>query len=158
MKVVAFLQCQWFRDPERVRGIIERRTAQELAGNGDGMTAAQVREEYISYFLFAGCLTGKRLRAALGEEWKDRIVWEEVSREIGGKSSSCFPAYLEHIHDVIARHQPRTVIAFGKVASDALRSIEFNGILLHAPHPTARFPDVMDRLREVRFKLDHEAE
>lgn len=149
-KIVAFLQNQWFNNPERVRQI--------LANPRYGKNAHEWREYHVAAFLFMGCLTGKRLRAALGEEWTGRIVWEEVSREIGGKSSSVFPADLEHMRDVISRHQPTTVIAFGKVASDAMRTIEFNGILLHAPHPAARFPEVMDRLRELRFKLDNEAE
>jgi hypothetical protein len=55
VKVLAFLQNQWFHDPDHVRGILERHP--------------QARRRIIHYSLFAGCATGRMLKTALGEEW-----------------------------------------------------------------------------------------
>ena len=71
---LAFLQNMWVRDPERVK--------RDIARYGE-----ECRLTYIEYCLFAGCLTGRRLRQAFGEDLLDRIVWEESTREIAGNAS-----------------------------------------------------------------------
>lgn len=55
MKVVAFLQCQWFRDPERAKKTLARYEAHGSHG----------REAFLRDMLFLGCLTGKRNVSAL---------------------------------------------------------------------------------------------
>lgn len=153
MKIVAFLQNQWFNDPDGARRLFEKPR--------DGMAPEALRERLIASFLFMGCLTGRRLRTAFGEGWTEQIIWEEVSREIGGKSSSAFPADLHHICDVLDRHRPTHVLAFGRIASDALKQ-HFSGFvfqnysfdLITGPHPAARHATVMSELRSMREQLD----
>ena len=149
MKVLAILQNQWFRDPEKIRAILKRHP--------------EARRRMIHYSLFAGCRTGRVLKAALGEEWCRKIVWEEASPEIGGEASSCFRADTRHILDVIVDVQPTVILAFGKIASDAVNSlcpIHRRGPpatiinVIFATHPTARGVDTLRLLRDVRALLD----
>lgn len=152
MKVVAFLQNQWFRDPERIKKIIADTVDRE--SEHGGRDEAGVREFYIASFLFMGCLTGKRLRSVFGEDLCNEIVWEEVSREIGGHASSVFPADLNHMRDVIGRHKPDVILAFGKLAENAIRNIRPNvNRIISGPHPTARGSDVLLRLHGMRNSL-----
>lgn len=129
IKILAFLQNQWFKDPEGVKAMMEEHPDR--------------RERYIKAFLFMGCLTGKRLRSALGEELCDSIVWEEISPEIGGHSASKFPPDLPHIRKVIEKHSPDIVLAFGALAKDGVRFVCCDTDVKHpcvmfAPHPAAR--------------------
>src|SRR6266568_1090430 len=107
MKIVAFMQNQWFRNPHKAREIFDKHSNK--------------REELIARFLFAGRgLSGRRLQAAFGDLC-DQIVWEESSTNFGGESSSLFPADMAHIKRVLEKHKPDIVLAFGKVASNALQ-------------------------------------
>lgn len=149
MKVLAFLQNQWFKDPDHVREILKRTPA--------------ARQRIITYSLFAGCKTGRVLKAALGEEWCRKIVWEEASPEIGGQASAAFPADRQHILDVIVREQPTVILAFGKIAADAVNSLcPIHRLtppatiinIITAPHPAARNLDTLELLRNVRAMLE----
>lgn len=141
MKVLAILQNQWFRDPDHVREILER--------------TPQARRRLIHYALFAGCRTGRILKAGLGEEWCRKIVWEEASPEIGGEASSVFPADPAHILKVIEEVKPTVILALGKIASDALTSLApKNTTLITGPHPTARGIDTITWLYGIRTGLD----
>lgn len=148
MKVLAFLQNQWFRNPAKIKQIIQ------------DAEFPDAREFYIKTFLFWGCLTGRRIKAALGEAWIEQITFEECSREMGNSASSRFPADLQHIQQVIDKHKPTVVIAFGQLAKDALMQLyERNSfVLLLAPHPAARQSDVSQQLRELKRLLDIESE
>lgn len=85
-----------------------------------------------------GCVTGQRLEKALGDLC-DTIIWDECSREIGGKSSAAFPADLEHMRGAITEHVPDVILAFGKIAGDALKTIAPTQRVIYGPHPAARF-------------------
>jgi len=135
--VVAFLQNQWLSDPERAAEMIERTPA--------------VRPRLIKYALFQS-FTGRRLVEAFGEgcrEW----VWDNASPRIAGRPSGCFPADPEHIRAVLERHDPDVVLAFGRVASEALRGL-CDCELVAGPHPAARAADVPDRLRGMARRLE----
>ena len=134
MKVVAFLQNQWVRDPERLRAMIER--------DGEAF-----RRKFLKYALFAGCLTGRRIKAAFGELC-DQIVWEEVTRQIGAYAGSAFEPDLEHCRAVLRFEAPNIVITFGRVAADALHQIKDCGefYLLELPHPADRRGNTIARL------------
>lgn len=156
MKIVGILQNQWFKNPAKIKQIIAEKIAEGFA---------DAREFYIATFLFWGCLTGRRLRSTLGEAYCNEIVWEECSKEIGGCASSRFPADMEHIQQVIAKHKPTHVIAFGQLAKDALMQLYYGNtdesgdyVLLLAPHPAARQSDVIQQLRNLRKLLDDERE
>lgn len=149
MKIVAFLQNQWFNNPERVRQIFLRQP--------------EAREFYIAAFLFMGCLTGRRLQKVFGEQLCEQIIWEEQSPQIGGKASSKFPADACHIRRVIAKHKPDIILAFGQSAKDALLEIRREGSchesiatwkLIIGPHPAARMKDLPARLEAMRRDVD----
>lgn len=124
MKILAFLQNQWFKNPERVKAIMDRNPER--------------RNQLIGTYLFMGCLTGQRLTVALGESLCDEIIWEECSKEVGGKSSASFPADFAHICEAINTHNPDVILAFGKTAGDALRKVSPNQLVIYGPHPAAR--------------------
>lgn len=137
MRVVAFLQNQWMSDPERVEAMIERTPA--------------LRPRLIKYALFQSH-TGRRLVEAFGEgcrEW----VWDNASPRIGDRPSACFPADPGHIGRVLEEHEPDVVLAFGRVASEALAG-RCRCELLTGPHPAARAPDTMRRLRAMAGRLE----
>ena len=90
MKIVAILQNQWFKNPESAKRIYERHAA-------DRVHCAKFR----AAALFMGCLTGRRIRQAFGEDMRHVIAYEEASPEIGGTASSAFPADPEHIRRAI---------------------------------------------------------
>lgn len=147
MTIVAIMQNMWFKDPARMLRMLE------TTFKGD-------REKFIKTFLFWSCRTGKNLRAAFGEALCDSIIWEEASTEIGGQASSSFPPDPQHIARVLDKHKPDVVIPFGKTAHAGLLASVQVGILgkqsftvIVAPHPAARQPDVMARLREIGARL-----
>lgn len=152
MIVLAILQNQWFKNPAKVREIYERNP--------------ELRNQLIKRFLFMGCLTGRRLQEAFGDLC-DQIIWEEASPEIGGFSASKFTPDPEHIKAAIEKHQPDVVLCFGKIASDAVRSVCCDTSVRHpavmfGPHPAAR-QDPMPELRALaaslqpRTKVSHES-
>lgn len=128
MKILGILQNQWFRDPDRVRKMIER--------------TPEVRPRLIATALFMGCATGKNLKVAFGGEVCGEVVWEESSPQIGGHSSSVFPADLEHIRRRIAEVNPYVVMTFGKIATDAVLQVAWpegvKRIIITSLHPAYR--------------------
>jgi hypothetical protein len=140
VKILAVMQNQWFHDPEEVRRIVAR--------------WPQRRRDLIGRFLFAGCKSGRVLKAVFQDRIND-IIWEEASPEIGGESSSCFPADLEHLRATLAEVRPDIVLGFGKIACDALAVLVDGHDLVVGPHPTARGADTLPRLRIMAECLDN---
>lgn len=140
MKIVAFLQNQWFKNPERHKGFAER--------------YPQLREEMIRRFLFSGCKTGRILKASLGESLCKQIIWEETSREVGGHSSSIFPPDYEHINGVCLKHNPDIIVAFGKQASEALTKRDGFEFLFCGPHPANRRDGTREELCDLRERIE----
>lgn len=160
MKVLAILQNQWFKNPERVQRIYD-------AHAGDWDHISKLNRAY----LFMGCATGRRLRAAFGQ-WCEpqNIVWHEANPRKAGEASGVFPPDTDHIHKFLCHHRPDVVICFGRVAADGLRGVlagvqgrlfpvggfgpfpEFKS--LYAPHPAARGADTCKLLADVRRELD----
>lgn len=140
MKILAFLQNQWFKDPEGVRRIFQK--------------WPDKRNYLIRSYLFMGCLTGKRLQAAFGEDLCDEIIWEEASSEVGSVSRSKFAADRQHMLSAIKKHQPEVILCFGAIAKEGLDSLEtlFDVLIIYGPHPAAR-NDPMPRLREMAQEL-----
>ncbi len=153
MKVLAFLQNQWFpeRSVEGVRRIF--------------WAYPERRNELIARFLFYRCRTGKVLRHIFGDDWCDGIIWENASPEIGSKPSDAYPADVEHMYRAIMLHKPSMVLAFGRIAGNGLLSVlrfchelpvaqpsAFKFIV--GPHPAARTADVLATLRKMREDLD----
>jgi len=135
---LAFLQNMWVRDPQRVLDGIAR--------GGE-----RYRRRAIYQFLFGGCLTGRRLRAAFGDRIGE-IEWEESTREIASDSHRICLPQPDHIRAAIATYQPKIVLVFGRVAGDAVSAI-WTGPLIQAPHPAARQSYVPDMLKAAAEAL-----
>ncbi len=133
MTIVAIMQNMWFHNPPLMEKILARRY------NGD-------REEFIADYLFFRCKTGKVLTKVLGEELCNRIVWEEASPKIGGKSDSKFPADSAHIRGVLNRNKPAIVLGFGGIAHTGLVAVVPVAHVIVGPHPAARQGDVYARI------------
>jgi hypothetical protein len=144
MTILAFLQNQYFKNPDKARQVFARNPT--------------LRNKLITSFLFAGCLTGRRLQEALGSELCNQIIWEETSREVGGHSASRFAPDLDHMRNAIETHKPDVVLCFGKIAHDAMRQLQDRELLvnavIYAPHPASR-NNPMPRLREVVGELKY---
>lgn len=138
MKILAVLQNQWFRKPEKVRALYAQ--------------YPERRNYLIKQFLFMGCTTGKRLRAAFGDLC-DSIVWEEASPEIGGFAGSSFAADPDHIRRAIELHRPDVVLAFGAIARAGVDEVKPGVPIIYSPHPTAKYPDIMQRLKNAAAAL-----
>lgn len=149
MKVLAFLQNMWVNDPEGVKRMLARH-------DDDKVLQARVRRRLIHYALFAGCLTGRRLKAALGEEWCSKIIWEEGSPEIGGKASSFFPPDIKHMKGHIEAEKPDAIILFGaaNAAVCPLLMGTISGPILTAPHPAARGAHIPGQLKMIADRLN----
>ena len=139
MKILAIMQNQWFRDPEAVKRIMAKRPTW--------------RRQLIARFLFAGCKSGRALKQAFGSSIED-IVWEEASPEIGGESSSSFPADPKHLQEVLDDVQPDVVLAFGRIAERGLDGLVPVEKLIVGPHPAARHPKVPMLLRSMALQLE----
>lgn len=141
MTVLAIMQNQWFKNPERVRRLFARHPDQ--------------RERVIEVMLFAGCKSGRVLKKVFGEALCGTIVWEEASPEIGDKASSVFHADRAHIEAVLKKHNPKVVLTFGAVAAGGVALTDYPvERVIAGPHPAARQPDVLDRLRVMRERLE----
>lgn len=144
MTIVAFLQNQWFRSPDKVRGLYQRRDDESI----DQSWRRRVRLN--KAYLFLGCLTGRRLQAAFGEQVCDRIIWENVSPRIAGKASQCFGVDWAHVAEVNLHFKPDIVLLFGKVAQSAQIQAPH---IIRGPHPAARHFGIVDELREMAHEL-----
>ena len=144
---LAFLQNMWVRDPDRVR--------RDIARLGE-----DYRNRIIEFFLFRGCLTGRRIRHAFGDELLAQITWEESTREIAGNPRQIFPPDPAHILAALTLHRPAVVLTFGRIAGDAVQAL-WAGPLIRVPHPAARQADTCMRLqtavRELQEALDRVA-
>lgn len=138
MIVVAFLQNMWVCEPERY--------LDGLARHGEAF-----RQRAMIQFLFGGCLTGRRLKAAFGDLVKD-IVWEEATREVAADSSTILPPQPHHIREVLERYQPDLVLTFGRVAGAAVAEL-WQGSLLPVPHPAARQKETVQKLSEAAWHV-----
>lgn len=117
-RVVAFLQNAWFRDVDRVLAVAKR-AAERWPEEGS------VRNRLLDIWNFGlrQSYTGRQLLKALGEDLYDEIHWDNASTQLGRKSSAKFPAEPEHIKSVLEEHKPELVLAFGRVAGDALPKV-----------------------------------
>lgn len=140
MIVLAVLQNMWVNDPEKVKAMLAR--------------TPQARRRMICYSLFAGCRTGRVLKQVFGDDCSRRFVWDESTTEIAGNPRDTFPPDLEHLRRVLDEVRPDVVLAFGRIASSALARVVPEEKLLMGPHPTARQPDTLQRLKAMAETLN----
>lgn len=140
--VVAFMQNMWLRNPERFKQRLARMPWHERD---------DYRLQFIRRALFAGCLSGRRLKAAFGEICAE-IIWEEASPEIADNPKTiCLPV-PRHIECVLEHHNPDIVITFGKLAGDAVEKL-WPAKLIRVCHPAARQPDTIQKLKAAADEL-----
>lgn len=139
MKVLAFLQNTWVRDVPRCEAILAELSVRD-------------RRRVQQAWLFMGCLTGRRLKAAFGEDGVYDIEWDNASPRLGGVACSVFPPDPDHIRAALEEVQPDVVLVFGKVAEAGVAPL-WNGPLLRGPHPAARGSEVPAMLRAMAVEL-----
>lgn len=136
MKILAFLQNMWVRDPERTLAMIS-----------NSSTPLKLRRRMQHYALFAGCLTGRRLKSYLGD-LTDSIIWEEASLEITATSNAKVTSDLDHMRSCIVAENPDIIVTFGRIAKEAVVLIAPQArTLVYSPHPAAR-----NKLDQARFR------
>lgn len=143
IKVLGLLQNLWVRDPERAREILARHDL-------------DFRAHFLGKLLFMGSLSGKRIRAAFGDELARSIIWEEASLEISSAPSARPLADREHVRSVLAHHRPEVVVAFGIIAHEAVRGL-FRGPVILSAHPAARGGRAEHGLRTAALALERMA-
>lgn len=136
MIVLAVLQNQWFKDPDRVRAMLADKTP-------------EFRRIFIKRALFAGCKTGRVLKSVFGEH-VNTIVWEEASPHIGGFSASAFPADSDHLRKALEEVRPDIVLAFGAIAISGVRPLWPRDKLIAGPHPTNRARETVGLLYDMK--------
>lgn len=146
MKVLAFLQNQWF-PAGQVEGV--KRVFAAYPGR---------RNELIARFLFFRCRTGQVLRQVFSDGWCDRIIWENASPQIADRPSGCFGYDVDHIRSAIDKHMPDIVLAFGRVASNGVLQVEAMGYnrlkVINGPHPAVRGRAIGTQLEHMRLELE----
>jgi hypothetical protein len=145
VKTVAFLQDIWDRDPDKVRRM--------LACDRTG----KLREKLVKYALFAGCLTGRRLRAAF-RSLCDEVVWEDAGPAVCGSPDVYCPPDRAHILAVLDRHRPDVVLCFTRCGQDAVEAAcrAWGGptpVFIAALHPAARGADTVQGLLDAAARL-----
>lgn len=138
MTVLAFLQNMWVRNPAEANAMIQRNP--------------NVRRRLIKYSLFAGCLTGRRLKSALGP-WCDKIIWDELSPVIDNNPKTYHPPDVDHIQKVLSEVAPDLIICFSRRGLPKLKPMTEIKII-DCPHPAARQPTVAAELHKLRLDLD----
>ena len=141
-RILAVMQNQWFKDPVRMRAILDR-----------GLARGGKRHDFVARTLFMGCRTGLVLQQIFGIDLCRKIIWEEASPEMGGHASSAFPADDVHLQKVLVDINPDVVLAFGKIASDGLTPLVPHEMLLIGPHPVARGATTISRLVSMKSRL-----
>lgn len=139
MKIVAFLQNMWVYP--RSAPTVERHAP-----------VSEERERMIEYCLFSGCLTGRRLRSALGEDLCDQITWQEANPTVATDPKKYYAPDPNHIRAVLDFHKPDAVICFTRAGEAVLRSL-CSCAFYAAPHPAAQQADVMEKLKAVAEQL-----
>lgn len=127
---VIFLQNAWF--PEGTRASAIKRYASDLA---------------FRRRVLAESATGRRLLAAFGERWYNRIHWDNATPVAGiGSSDISLPADLDHMSKVISECRPRVIGTMGGTAERGVEALieqlKIRNIdrikIYNSPHPNAR--------------------
>ena len=147
MKVIAFLQNQWWKDPDRVRQIIEMSREPE-----------KCRQRMLVYGLMQ-CKTGmvlmRKIKRVIGGDIFNEIHWENSSRDFGSKSNCKFPPDIEHMQKVINEQDPDVILCFGAIAKEGLDQCTLlsDTDVLYAVHPASR--GNLDSLNHMALGIQH---
>jgi hypothetical protein len=111
----------------------------------------------MEYALFAGCLTGRRLKTAFGPICEN-IIWEEASPVVADNPRDYHPPDIDHVRSVLVEHKPDVVLCFTRRGEEVLRVwCHMFGLpeyrFLTAPHPAARGSDTVPELNRMATDL-----
>ena len=140
MIIVAFLQNMWVRNPAKVQRMF------------DSDPTGRLRLKLIKYALFAGCVTGRRLRKGLGDTMCDQIIWEEANPIVDDNPKRYHPPDRDHIRKVLALHKPELVLCFTKAGESVIREL-CSCKVIGLPHPAARGRQAIDALATLGVQL-----
>lgn len=147
MRVVVYLQNMWVKEPAKIQASLDRHKDNPMFWN-----------KMCKLLLFAGCITGRRIKNAFGDLVND-MIFDETTKEIAGDSKKIFKPDYFHIESSLNRLKPDVVICFGAIATKAVTNVIENGgcefvpAIISAPHPAARQPDTMDKLKTAAKQL-----
>lgn len=138
MIVMGLMQNTWARDPVRVTKMLCRNP--------------ELRNVLIAQLLFAGCMSGRRLRTAFGPLCDD-IVWENATPVVTSSPNAKVAGDADHLRASLAYVKPDVVLAFGKVARDTITAAAYEGVVIPGPNPVARTGGIDARLNLMRLSL-----
>lgn len=154
MKVLAFLQNMWVKDPAKVQVSLDR-----------WKDTPEFWNRMVASLLFSGCITGRRIKTAFGDDLAFSIIYDECTKEIADNPKVILKPDFEHIANTIKRIKPDVIITFGNHAYKAVTSMYESGAIFYhtvptckiivSPHPAARQPDTLDKLKAVAEKLNN---
>lgn len=147
--ILAFMENMWLQPKSKDSF---DRSYFRIKNEHGAIAAEEYRLKIIEYALFAGCVTGKRLKAAFGPKLIELIVWEESTRHIGTYPKQKFSADLTHMRKAIAHHRPRIIVTFGNTAGDALAAV-WHGASERCIHPAARGSHIISELNQTGRRL-----
>lgn len=149
--ILAFLQNAYTSDEAQARRNEDARRDERMVSRFQHLLREAIAGDHPNH-------TYRRLRNALHPDICRLIWWENASPRWGWYSGQKFPADYAHIRGLLKSHSPEVVLAFGRVASDALKQIRIADAgswqLIVGPHPAARGSDVPHRLVEMRVRLN----
>jgi hypothetical protein len=140
LKILAFLQNQWFENPERAEALYARWGPE--------------KRHKLNAMLLAASPTGRRLERSFGDLYGE-ILWDEASLVRSARPNVRVKADPEHMARVLVAERPKVVLLFGAVAQDGwgpTLSIAgpllggYEMIMLRGPHPVARGKDTRPEL------------
>jgi hypothetical protein len=142
--ILCFLQNLWVKDPAGWKAVFQKYPDRRVG---------IIRHLLLDY----GCLTGRRIKACFGEDLLEHMTFEEASLEIAGDARTICRPDSEHIKACIEKYQPRVIITFGKVATEAvskvcdawLASMPVGSEFIALPHPAARQADTVAKLKKA---------
>lgn len=96
--------------------------------------------------VLARSFTGRKLIRTLGEELYTKIIWDNISHEVGDYPGFCGIPSEDTVLNKIVLHRPKLILAFGRVSTQTLLKLhaerEINIPVMTTKHPNARhFPD-----------------
>lgn len=153
MKILVFMQNMWVKEPAKVQVVLDRHKDKPDFWN-----------RMVKSLLFSGCITGKRIKQAFGDLTTD-MIFDESTKEILNNPRDVPKADLVHMRNTILRIRPDAILTFGNHAAKGLDKIITSPYVFYhiripkhifnAPHPAARQPETITRLKNIAQSIIH---
>lgn len=130
-KVLAFLQNAWFPKDTRLDYITK-----------------YLNDDVFRRRVLARSWSGRRLIYAFGEEMFSKIIWDNVSIEVGPYARYKGKPTLEYVKHVLKRHNPDLILTFSGMAEGTIQLFIDQG-LVKCPVMTGTHPNTMGMTNET---------